>query len=100
MTKADSQAADYRAEAIGKVLPCKKCGGRGMDHRCKESCENCEPMPQPPGWLKSEEREALEAARLHLSNFDRLDENSEREARWAIEIISGLLARSTPPGAT
>jgi hypothetical protein len=53
--------------------------------------------PQPRGWLTNEEREALESARLHLSNFDGFDEKSEQDARWASEIVAKLLARSTPP---
>ncbi len=53
--------------------------------------------PQPRGWLTEEEREALESARLHLSNFDAFDEKTEQDARWASEIVAILLARSSPP---
>jgi len=52
---------------------------------------------QPRGWLTGKEREALESARLHLSNFDAFDEKTEQDARWASEIVAKLLARSTPP---
>lgn len=30
-------------EAIARAFPCKQCGGTGMDHRCKESCNKCAP---------------------------------------------------------
>jgi len=53
--------------------------------------------PQPRGWLTEEERDALESARLHLSNFDAFDEKTEQDARWASEICASLLARSSPP---
>ena len=29
-------------EAIAASFPCAACGGYGMDHRCKESCEECD----------------------------------------------------------
>jgi hypothetical protein len=67
----------------------------------KEFCGTVVPLyaapPQPRGWLTEEEREALESARLHLSNFDAFDEKTEQDARWASEIVAKLLARSSPP---
>jgi hypothetical protein len=42
------------AEAIAAPFACTACGGYGMDHRCKESCDECEWTPQTSDGMRTE----------------------------------------------
>jgi hypothetical protein len=41
-------------KAIAAPFACTACGGFGMDHRCKESCDECEWTPQTSDGMRTE----------------------------------------------
>lgn len=67
-------------EAIAAPFACTACGGFGMDHRCKESCDECEWTPQTSDGMRTE--------RITLEVTHDLE---ARLSDWIVEVIDESL---------
>jgi hypothetical protein len=67
-------------EAIAAPFACTACGGFGMDHRCKESCDDCEWTPQTSDGMRTE--------RITLELTHDLD---ARLSDWIVEVVDESL---------
>ena len=69
-------------EAIAAPFACPACGGYGMDHRCKESCDcdECEWTPQTSDGMRTE--------RITLEVCHDLD---ARLSDWIVEVVDESL---------
>jgi hypothetical protein len=67
-------------KAIAAPFACTACGGFGMDHRCKESCDECEWTPQTSDGMRTE--------RITLEVTHDLD---ARLSDWIVEVVDESL---------